>query len=116
MRYTLAGTGGTVADLERSFHEAMIGIYHRAKDETGYTPSYFLKMVNDLGGVEAARRLVNSQTPSDGYTKLWELSRLDMSVEALVAFEPEWRSLFSRQDIRAARDRLAAYGYIRECS
>ncbi len=110
-RNHVSRNGGTVLNLEAAFHEAMVDIYHRAKSETGYTPTYFLQMVNDLGGVETAKRLISSKAPSEGYTKLWELGRLDISVEALVACEPRWKPLFTRHEIRAAMDRLAAYEY-----
>jgi hypothetical protein len=48
------------SQLELDFHKAMVGIFHCAKD-AGYTPTRFLELVNNLGGVEAARTLINSQ-------------------------------------------------------
>jgi hypothetical protein len=41
---------------------------------------------------------------------LWELRRLDLSVEAL-ALEPEFHELFTRPELDTARRRLADYGY-----
>jgi hypothetical protein len=87
----------------------MLGLYHEAKKE-GYTPSYFLHMLSELGPVETARRLIEFETPSDGFTRLYELGRLDLTVEALV-LAPEWRDLFSTDQRRVARDRLLAYGW-----
>jgi hypothetical protein len=97
-------------DLELRFHEAMLDIYRRAKSEAGYTASLFLKMVSEVGGLEAARRLINAPDVSDGYTRLWDLHRLDLSVEA-VALCDQWEPLFSREELRTARHRLKEYGY-----
>ena len=100
-----------VDKLELGFHDAMLGIYHRAKCETGYNATYFLQMVNARGGLDAAKRLVATDAPSEGYTKLWELGRLDISVEALIHDNPKWHGLFTRQELNKVRDRLDAYGY-----
>jgi hypothetical protein len=94
---------------ERAFGKAMVGLYHEAKSE-GYNASFFLRMISELGPVETARKLINAEAPSDGFTRLYELGRLDLTVEAL-ALAPEWRDLFSAEERRSARERLIAYGW-----
>ena len=59
-----------MASLEREFHKEMIRCYKEAKSE-GYTPSAFLQMVNDMGGLGAAKKLINDPQPSDGFRRLW---------------------------------------------
>jgi hypothetical protein len=87
----------------------MLGLYHESK-KVGYTPGYFLRMLSELGPTETARRLIEADTPSDGFTRLYELHRLDLTVEAL-AITPEWSELFTSEQRRAARDRLITYGW-----
>ena len=41
-------------------------------------------MLHDIGAVQTAWQLINASQPSEGYTRLWELKRLDLSVEAVV--------------------------------
>ncbi len=96
-------------NLEGEFHEAMLNIYHAAA-ELGYRPTYFLRMVNEHGGLGAAKRLLSATETQEGLTKLWELGRLDISVEALVLDE-RWESLFSDDERRKALERLESYGY-----
>jgi hypothetical protein len=96
-------------DLARQFDAAMLETYHESK-RIGYNATYFLRSLNEHGGVATARRLINAQAPSDGFTRLWELGRLDLSVEA-VALEARWRPLFSGEELRRAAQRLADYGY-----
>ena len=94
--------------LHREFHEAMLDLFREAKQE-GYTASAFLQMVNDMGGLNAARRLINDPTPSDGFRRLWEMGRLDLTVEYVVAFEPKYRDLFTDEERVAARNRYEEY-------
>ena len=58
-------------DLEARFHQAMIGIYYAAKTKAKYNATIFLRMVTDHGGLIAAKQLINSEKPSDGYTALY---------------------------------------------
>jgi len=42
---------------------------------------------------------------------LFELGRLDLTVEATVVGNAKWRSLFGQDEIDKARKRLVAYRY-----
>ena len=92
------------------FGEAMVDIYRNAKKRAGYDAKIFLQMVIDRGGFETARYLLWTDKPSYGYTALYELGRLDLTVEALV-IQPEWADLFSDEDRARARVRLRDYGF-----
>lgn len=96
--------------LESEFHRAMIDIFNRAKIEADYSPTRYIQMVAELGGVKAAKKLINSEKPSEGYTALWERKRLDITVEALVQ-DSKWASLFDPVEIEKANYRLQEYGY-----
>jgi hypothetical protein len=98
-------------DLEIEFNEAMLNIYRRAKSEAKYNASVFLQMVTDHGGFEAARRLINSDTVSSGYTALWERKRLDLTVEAMVLETPRYHPLFTEAELIVCEQRLRDYGY-----
>lgn len=95
--------------LESGFHEAMVGIYQAAA-ALGYRASYFLQMVQERGGLGAAKHLLAGPEPQSGLIRLWELGRLDISMEALV-LEGRWAGLFSEVERGVARERLEAYGY-----
>lgn len=76
----------------------------------GYKPTEFMRMVHERGGVETVRTLLNKSTASPGFDRLWELKRLDLTVEAHILQTP-WRPLFTPVERQKARDRLAAYQY-----
>jgi hypothetical protein len=95
--------------LETTFEQACIaGCRELAR--LGYRPTYFLQMIEQYGGAETARRLIMSDQPSDGFRRLWEMQRLDMTIEAFV-LKPEYAPLFSEEERRRARQRLADLHY-----
>ncbi len=97
--------------LEEKFHHAMIGVYENAK-EHAYFATYFKRMIDQYGGVGAAKRLLAKAGIQEGLMKLWELGCLDQSTEALVIQE-RFRSLFSEDEIAEARRRLSELGYFK---
>ncbi len=99
-----------MTNLEERFYQEMIEIYKAAKKKCKYNATRFLNMVNDQGGVAAARTLVMSDTPSEGFTTLWLSKRLDLTVEAHV-IKPEFEALFTEEERQKARERLTEYKY-----
>ena len=95
--------------IEVEFHEAMVSIYHAAA-EHGYYATYFLRMVSEHGGFDAARRLINAPIEQSGLVELWRRDLLSISVEALV-LEERWQTLFDDEELSKARERLIAHGY-----
>ncbi len=73
-----------------------------AKKEYKYNASYFNQMIAQYGGVMTAKKLiekaVSTGNPSEGYTKLFMLGRLDLSMEDSVCKE-KYRSLFTEEEV-----------------
>jgi len=95
--------------LINKFSSDMENIYHTAS-KLGYTPTYFWQMVQSMGGYQAAKKLISTKNPSSGLTRLWDLRRLDLSVEAHV-IKPEYSSLFTDEERRICAERLESFGY-----
>lgn len=94
-----------LATLNRALGEGI----RECKIRLDYTPSYFIRMLGEMGPVESVRQLVTNSHPSEGFTRLWERGRLDLAVEFL-ALWPEFACFF--EDIAdAARRRLDDYGF-----
>lgn len=102
------GRSSDLQAIKNQFHEAMVNLYKEAA-KIGYRASQFIHMINENGGVETAHLLL-AKDPTEGFTKLWEKKRLDLSVEALV-LKPQFASLFDDMERENARRRLAEYGY-----
>lgn len=91
--------------LVARFDVAMENIYQDAKREVGYSATRFLVMVRELGGLQAAHRLLAGDRIHEGFGELILAGRPDLTVEALV-LRPEYRPLFSEDELRVASERL----------
>jgi hypothetical protein len=99
------------SDIEQQFDVAMMNIYHRARKEARYNATRYLQMLHEQRGLRTAQTLLYASQVSEGYTALWERKRLDLTVEALV-LQPEWRDLFTAEELEIARQRLQHYAYV----
>ncbi len=98
--------------LESDFQRDMVKIYVEAK-KIGYNPTRFLQMIDEYGGLGAAKRLLSTEEfVQDGVVTLWKLGRLDLSVEAVVLKE-KYSELFSEHERQVARKRLKELGYFK---
>ena len=79
-------------ELVARLNQALMAGIHECKRALDYTPTYFIRMLSELGPVATVRHLV-LQPPSEGFTHLWEKGRLDLAVE-YVALWPEFDHLF----------------------
>jgi hypothetical protein len=96
------------SQLEPEFHEEMVLIFHKSEKATGYWPRRILQKVRKVGGLQAAREWLGpGKDLSPGLQRLAKEKRIDLSMEALVLKEP-WSQLFTEDEIKQARRRLAA--------
>jgi hypothetical protein len=111
----------TASPLERRFHDDMLDIFRLAGEATrkqrpdgtvirGYWASYFLRGVRNHGGLVYAHQLLRADGTTDGFARLTEEKRLDLTMEALV-LRPEYAELFSPTERQVAASRLARAGY-----
>jgi hypothetical protein len=94
---------------ERGLTQALMTAYTRAKTECKYNATRFLQMLSEHGGLETARILLHAPGVSEGYSKLFEKGRLDLTLEYVV-LQPEWQDLFTSDELAIARKRLKDYG------
>ena len=96
--------------LKRSLRDRYTATYNECK-KFKYFPRAFLDMVvSNEDIVEVTRRLIHKEGGTSGFATLFECKRMDLSVERII-LEPQYRILFTAEDLRAAYDRLAQYGY-----
>jgi hypothetical protein len=95
--------------LTERFDAAMLEVYASAMREAGYPARRFLAMVRGRGGLEAARQLLTKPGVSEGFRRLAEARKLDLTMEYQV-LRPEFADLFSEDERGIARDRLASHG------
>ena len=91
-------------EIEAKFEEEMREICRQAH-AIRYFPRRFEQMLSEHGAVTTARLLLDSNRFHDGFTRLWQERRLDISLECVV-LKPIFRGLFTDQQLDLARSRL----------
>lgn len=97
-------------NLEKQFYEDMVDIYKTASKELNYKPTRFLQLVSNIGGVQATKKLILKEGGTEGFKILYERGRLDLSVEAHV-LKPEYRDLFTEEELEICSERLKSFDY-----
>jgi hypothetical protein len=101
----------SLTDLEQQFDDAcMLSV--RESRRLNYDAKLFIAMRSELGSVEACRRLINAPKWPDGFSRLWEMKRLDLSIEAFVHDNPKFRPLFDTPTLENCEKRLVEAEYI----
>ena len=93
-----------MAELASQLKVAMHEIYRESR-RLRYVPTRFLQMLNEQGALVTVHQLLASDRHHDGFTRLWDLRRLDLSLECVV-LKPVFRTLFTEKELNAARCRL----------
>lgn len=97
-------------DAERELTAEVLDRVRGLRGEVGYDPAPFLHAIATVGIVEACRADIRAERPSDAFNILWDIRRLDLSVEAM-SLLPWYAVLFDHEDALLARQRLAAYRF-----
>jgi hypothetical protein len=66
--------------------------------------------LDEFGAVAMTHRHLKSKFVSASFTRLWEMGRLELSIEAIV-LRPEFQSLYSADELKVARERLSNKGF-----
>jgi hypothetical protein len=100
-------------ELSDQFYDAMLKLYERMK-LAGFRTPRFLGMVQQLGGVEAAKRMVHKRNGTVRFRKLVEERQFKLTVEWLVT-RPKWKTLFAAEELQIARTRLKEATSLESC-
>jgi hypothetical protein len=97
--------------LEQEFDDACMDSVRQCQ-KLKYDPKLFVRMRSELGAVEACRRLINAPQWPEGFSRLWEMKRLDLSIEAFVHDNPKFSPLFDTPTLENCEKRLIEAEYI----
>ena len=92
--------------LQQRFEDEMWRIHREARLATArYDGRWFEGQLRQTGSVATAKRVLSSKEIQSGFTDMVLVGRTDLTVEAL-ACDPQWRELFTPEEIREAQRRL----------
>lgn len=97
--------------LSDQFDKEMMNVYNSALRKCNYKATRFLQMFLEHKGVMTAKMLLSKRDVQYGCTELYLCGCLGLSMEALV-LKPEYKALFTEEDLHKANRRLVEVGYI----
>lgn len=102
-----------MSELEREYEKAvdkMLEEIETLKKVTGnYNPTYFKNMRINIGALRATKILVVKPNQTSGFKRLCTSGLSRITLEALV-LRPEFKELFTQEEIEAARFNLRTAG------
>jgi len=88
------------------FNQEMLELYKVVGKTTGYWANYYLRSVKKNGGLAHAKKaLAKKNDAQDGFKKLIEVGRPDLSIEA-IALKDEYINLFTADELKEAQRRI----------
>jgi hypothetical protein len=96
------------AELE--FHKEMVNIYGKALTECQHNAINLINLIEELGGLGAAKKVLSPDFPQSEIEILWDCQRRDLTVEHLV-IKPRFKCLFTESELAEARKRLKDHGF-----
>jgi hypothetical protein len=96
--------------LEARFYERVLESIRISKDVLHYVPTYFIRMMQEMGALNTAKKLLHDNKTHDGFTTMYLKKRLDLTIEALCS-EKEFQPLFTAEELKKAGKRLEECGY-----
>ena len=102
--------GSDVPDDEAAYERATWDAIEECRNlSPPYYPTIWIGMVRQRGAAEAARHLLVSGDIQDGFRRLVDAGRVDLTVE-WSALHPRWHGIFQAPHREAARWRLRQAG------
>jgi hypothetical protein len=102
-------------ELSKQFDQRMLYISAKSK-RYGFEGGTFLSLIKEYGGQRAAQILIDGSESSSKSmfeklqaAEIWTNKALNLSVEQLVS-DPKWKSLFTKDQIKIAKERIAKWG------
>ena len=96
-------------ELEQELENDLRDLIAQMKEEV-YYPSLFVKVLNEKGARETVINLVSGLS-TDGFAKLLLAGRLDLTIEAFLIGNPQYKELFGDKIYAQSEARLKESGY-----
>lgn len=97
-------------ELEKQFTEELIKKCEQSKGVNGYNPTRMMETIHKFGGVKTAKEILRKGRVSDGFDKLREAQKLELTMEATV-IDRKYGELFEDEEVNSCYELLCEYGY-----
>jgi hypothetical protein len=106
-RDVIADKGLNNSEVEKELEMDLQSLYEKIRKEIrSNTPKYFSIILVEKGALATANEILNSTDPTDGFTILLLMGRLDLTLEFLIVNNPKYHPLFSETMLNNAKLRI----------
>jgi hypothetical protein len=92
-------------NIDIELREKFLDFYRTAHKEYNFSSPIFIRMLNEHGALETARRLSNTATWQNGFERIAKLGRTDLTVEHIILQE-KYRKYFTDTQLRNAQAKI----------
>lgn len=96
--------------LVQKFEDELLYNIEEAKRKHKYVPTYLIQMIQQFGGVDAAKRLIqkemSSNSPSEGFVRLAYWCNDEILTVEFTMSKSEYQSLFAEDEIAYCKNLL----------
>lgn len=96
--------------IELELFNDMIKIFREIDIQYNYKEAGFFQMIQTDGAIRTAKEIINKADVTEGFIKLAEDNRLDLSLEAIV-IKDKYKEVFTNEERKICLKRLKKYGY-----
>ncbi|MBD7914667.1 hypothetical protein H9660_05865 [Clostridium sp. Sa3CUN1] len=97
-------------EIELDLFTDMMKIYRETDAQCNFKAAGFFQMIQTEGAITTAKEIINNSEVTEGFIKLAECNRLDLSLEALV-IQDKYKELFTPKERKICINRLKKHGY-----
>ena len=94
-------------ELEIELRNAFLDAYKTAAKLYNFSSPIFIRMLDEHGAYETAKRLTSNPNWQKGYEKLASYGRTDLTVEHIIQ-QDKYASYFSDQELFNAKEKIQA--------
>jgi hypothetical protein len=91
--------------INSELRDKFLEFYKIAQNEYNFSSPIFIRMLNDHGALETARRLSNTATWQNGFDRMAKLGRADLTVEHII-LQDKYRKYFTDIQLRNAQAKI----------
>ena len=92
-------------ELELKLRTDFLNAYKTAQKEYKFKSPIFIRMLNEYGAYETAKKLTSTLDWQKGYEKLAFLGRTDLTVEHII-LQDKYTSYFSDRELLYAKEKI----------
>lgn len=92
-------------EINKELRKEFLEFYKEAERQYKFSSPIFIRMLNEHGAYETAKRLSSTASWQNGFDRLAKLGRSDLTVEHII-LQDKYRSFFTEKELMNAQAKI----------